>query len=148
MKKKIGSLSEYENEVIDVSDREFNSQNLFFLRVHKICERRDLAAEMLNLISYAAACLSLFKEVKPKLIKEKIEGVGEIEDMLKFSYKKVMDNEYINRNNAIERDNNRRTLFLELWEGDSLLTQAIHLAGIIYPKHKTMTIEEIAEKDY
>lgn len=142
------NLSDFENEAIDVSDREFNSQNLFFLRVHKLMQYRDEVAIKLDVLNYALAILVLFKDVYPKLIKENIKEAPEINIKTKELFDKVITNQRINQNNKAEKLNNDLLIFKELYTTDSLLEYAIHRAGIIYPKHKTLEIEEIAERDY
>jgi len=140
---------------------EFNQMGIFIARLDIIQQARDARYITGDTGEFFRSTDALFFNVLPKL-KEEFSKVDVTKEPAKFNLSnlKELDEELkrlgaeltniafdvsLNKNVA---DKNRLILHGKLRECNIKLNQAIHEAGIIYPKKELKTISQLAAEDY
>ena len=133
--------------LIDDNEREFNSQFEFFKLLYRIMERKNLAYESGDIESFYRSTMNLLTCAKPKLDAEghKTETEAEI-IALRGIWNKIIGLLNIRDDNIKQK--NIKLIEFEIMEVFNRVNFLIFESGIIYPKRKRKSVEELREEDY
>lgn len=130
------------------ADTEFNSMELYLMRMDKRAEDRDTAQISGDTITFYMATLALFMNVAPRF-----RMVGFTEDEINKSYEELLKLGGLIRRGLSVADENIR-ITNDLKNREALVRYNIELnnkifdAGIIYPMKNKQSLREIADADY